>query len=203
MSTARSRYQGMAPGFADEVFDAQACFRRCLEAFSFPGRILEIPAALTPPAPIDPAAAASLLTLADLNTPVWLDHAAAETSDIADFLRFHRGITVTATPRESDFALVCDSANLPAPERFALGSDEYPEASSTVLVQVPDFTSDEGPLWHGPGIRDPFRLWPSGLPARFLEERRAMSKLFPRGIDYLFTCGNRLVALPRTTMLEE
>lgn len=203
MSMAQTHDRGMSPGFADEVFDAQACFRRCLEAFSFPGRILEVPVDLRPPAPMTPAAAACLLTLADMDTPVWLDHAAAETSTIADFLRFHRGVRMTAAPRECHFALVCDAGHLPSPERFALGSDEYPEASSTVLVQVEDFDINAGPLWHGPGLREPIRLWPRGLPETFLEERRAMNELFPRGVDYLFTCGRRLAALPRTTRLED
>ncbi|MFC4352079.1 phosphonate C-P lyase system protein PhnH [Fodinicurvata halophila] len=203
MSMAQTHDRGMTPGFADEVFEAQVCFRRCLEAFSFPGHLLALPVELAPPAPMNPAAAACLLTLADLDTPVWLDHAAAETSAIADFLRFHRAVHITAAPRDCLFALVCDSAHLPAPERFALGSDEYPEASSTVLVQVEGFDTDTGPLWRGPGIKESVRLWPRGLPETFLEERRAMSELFPRGLDYLFTCGRRLAALPRTTRLED
>ena len=63
----------IAPGFADPVFDSQATFRAALDALARPGRVAALPPVLTPPAPLNPATAALCLTLADLDTPLWLD----------------------------------------------------------------------------------------------------------------------------------
>ena len=60
-------------GFADAVREAQAVFRTVMMALARPGTIGRIEARLTPPAPLTPELAAVALTLADHETPVWLD----------------------------------------------------------------------------------------------------------------------------------
>ena len=61
-----------ALAFADPVFESQAVFRRIMRAMAAPGTILVCGEALAPPAPLAPAAAAALLTLADFETPLWI-----------------------------------------------------------------------------------------------------------------------------------
>ena len=50
------------PGFADPVGQAQACFRAVLDAMARPGRLLAAGQGVTPPAPLDPATGAVVLT---------------------------------------------------------------------------------------------------------------------------------------------
>ncbi len=78
----------LTPGFADPVLDGQATFRAVLEAMSRPGRIQRAGSALRPPAPLNQAAAAVLLTLADADTGFAHDAGAAAEA----WLRFHCGM---------------------------------------------------------------------------------------------------------------
>jgi alpha-D-ribose 1-methylphosphonate 5-triphosphate synthase subunit PhnH len=97
--------------------------------------------------------------------------------------------------------LHCRCRSPAALEAFALGSDEYPERSATLVIEVSGVVSGDGALLRGPGIRDGTRLGVAGLPIRFWEERASLAELFPRGLDILFVSGHRLAALPRSTRI--
>jgi alpha-D-ribose 1-methylphosphonate 5-triphosphate synthase subunit PhnH len=191
----------LEPGFADAVHDAQACFRAILDAMAHPGRIVVAPVALagSPPASLGAAGAAVALTLCDIDTPVWLDEASAAA---APYLAFHCGAPLATTPAEARFAFIGDPAVLPPLAGFALGTDEYPERSATLVIRVAGLAAGSGVLLRGPGIRDGSRLGIAGLPACFWSERVELAELFPRGIDVLFASGNCLAALPRSTRIE-
>src|SRR5687767_5696522 len=100
-----------------------------------PGRIVEVPALPAVPALLSPAAAAVCLALIDFETPVWLD-ATAHTPDIVELLKFHCGAPIIEQPERADFALVTDVSSMPPLDAFAPGTDEEPERSATVIVQV-------------------------------------------------------------------
>jgi alpha-D-ribose 1-methylphosphonate 5-triphosphate synthase subunit PhnH len=187
-------FAGLAPGFADPVGDAQACFRAVLDAMAHPGRIVQVPAGLSGPLPLSPAAASIALTLCDIDTPVWLD---AASTAAAQYITFHCGAPLAASPAESRFAFVADPAALPSLDAFALGTDEYPERSTTLVIAVVGFGSTSEMRLTGPGIRGEVQLGVAGLPARFWTERAALVELFPRGLDVLFVSGGDLVGLPR------
>src|SRR5262249_24835127 len=123
----QARFARLAPGFSDPVTDAQACFRVVLEAMAHPGRVLDLPIDLGAPMPLGEAAAAIGLTLCDLETPIWLDRLL---EPITQYLCFHCGAEVVASPEQSRFAFVGDAAELPTLDQFALGSDEYPDRST-------------------------------------------------------------------------
>src|SRR3546814_6405177 len=89
----------LPPGFVDPVLDSQSVFRTLLEAMSYPGRVVGTGAGLSVPAPVSPAAAAACLTLADYETPLWLD---TEAAPAREWLRFHCG-----SPVEIGRAHVC------------------------------------------------------------------------------------------------
>jgi alpha-D-ribose 1-methylphosphonate 5-triphosphate synthase subunit PhnH len=196
--TGLADFATLEPGFDDPVRGSQAAFRAVLDAMAHPGRIVALPGLLggAPPAPLGAAAAALALTLCDIDTPVWLDAAA---SSAAGYLAFHCGAPLAASPAGARFAIIADVAALPPLDGFALGSDEYPERSATLVVEVADLTCERGVVLHGPGIHGEARLGVTGLRARFWQERAALAELFPRGIDVVFTCGLRLAALPRST----
>jgi alpha-D-ribose 1-methylphosphonate 5-triphosphate synthase subunit PhnH len=191
-------YAGLAPGFADPVHDAQACFRAVLDATAHPGRIVPVAGALPDGAALSPAARALALTLCDIDTPVWLDAAAAAE---AGYLAFHCGAPLARSPAEARFAFAADPAGLPPLADFALGTDEYPERAATFVIEVAALSEEGGTVLRGPGILGERRLMVSGLPARFWAERAALAELFPRGLDVLFTSGRRLAALPRSTQV--
>jgi alpha-D-ribose 1-methylphosphonate 5-triphosphate synthase subunit PhnH len=197
---AGSDFGDLEPGFADPVHDAQACFRAILDALSHPGRIVRLPVSLagTAPASLSVAAASVALTLCDIDTPVWLDEAAAAASG---YLTFHCGAPAAKTPAEARFAFVGDAAVLPPLDTFAVGTDEYPERSATLVIEISRLVNSCGVLLHGPGIRDEARLGVAGVPARFWVERAALSELFPCGIDVFFVSGRNLAALPRSTRI--
>jgi alpha-D-ribose 1-methylphosphonate 5-triphosphate synthase subunit PhnH len=188
----------LQPGFADPVRDAQACFRAVLDAMAHPGRTVAMPVALPEPLPLGPAAAAIALALCDIDTPVWLDAASAAASG---YLAFHCGAPPAETPATAAFAFVADLGALPLLDTFGLGSDEYPERSTTLVIEVAELSDAGGVSLRGPGIREMARLDAVGLPARFWTERAALAELFPRGLDVLFSCGDALAALPRSTRI--
>ena len=188
------------PGLAEPVGDAQRIFRRVLDAFAHPGRIvtLDAPEAV-PPGPFGRAAIGTALALLDFETPAWFDPAATA---IRPHLRFHCNCPLDAQPDEAAFAFIGDPAALTALGGFALGSDAYPDRSTTLVVEVASLSAD-GPLTlSGPGIRERARLGAAGLPDGFWAARAALAPLFPRGLDLILTCGDRLAAVPRTTVIE-
>jgi alpha-D-ribose 1-methylphosphonate 5-triphosphate synthase subunit PhnH len=184
----------LAPGFRDPVHDAQATFRAVLDALTHPGRIVETQVAPAESAPLGGAAAIAL-TLCDVDTPIWLD---ADLAARADYLRFHCGAPLSHVPCDARFAFANGLGALPARETFALGNDEYPDRSTTVIIEVAGFRAGEGRTLSGPGIAGRARLVVVGLPDRFWKERDMLAALMPRGLDVIFTSGTRLVGLPRT-----
>ncbi len=192
---------GLHPGFADPGLDSQRVFRAVLEAMARPGTIVGLPARAAGPAPLDAATTAILLALADYETPVWLD-GAADQPQVAGYLRFHCGCPLTADPKAAAFAVIAAPMGMPPLSAFNLGSDEYPDRSTTVIVQVATLT--EGAPWElgGPGIRDGARLAAGGFPPGFRRWVADNHELFPCGVDLVFTCGDALTALPRSTRLE-
>lgn len=187
----------LAPGFADPVLEAQRCFRALLDAMSRPGRVQRLALSGTPPAPLGPAAAAVLLTLADAETPVWLDAGPAAEA----WIRFHAGCPVVAEPGAAAFVIACG----PAPALAALdaGTEEEPHRSATLVVQVAALEEGTGWRLSGPGIERAHRLAVQGLPEGFPAQWQANRRRFPRGVDVILCAGDRLAALPRTVAIED
>ena len=187
----------LTPGFAEPVSAAQATFRAVLDAMARPGRLHRVGDALQPPPPLDRATAAVLLTLADNDTPLWLDAACATASD---WLAFHCGTPIVGDPARAAFAV---ALALPDLATLSAGSHEVPEASATLLLQVRALGS--GTRWRlaGPGLREPALLSIDGLPHDFARIWRDNHALFPRGIDLVLCAGDQLAALPRSVTVEE
>ena len=190
-----------ALAFADPTFESQAAFRRIMRALSAPGTILACGEALAPPPPLARAAAATLLTLADFETPLWI--APSFPAAIGDYLAFHTGAPRAAAPDKAAFALVDLSADGLDLARFALGTAEYPDRSTTIVVQTASL--DAGPRLRltGPGVRGEARLAVASLPADFAAQWAEIRAGFPLGVDLVFAADARLAALPRSTAIIE
>lgn len=186
----------MRPGFADPVAQSQSCFRAALGALSRPGRVLRVEGAPADiPAPLCPAAAALLLTLCDAETPVCL-LGGAEAA--AGWLAFHAGAP-TAPLSEARFAL--SAGAMPPLDQLAQGADEAPQDSATLILQVGALAEGRGLRLAGPGIAGEHRLAVEGLPEGFAAQWAANHARFPRGVDLLLCCGDRLAGLSRTTRI--
>jgi alpha-D-ribose 1-methylphosphonate 5-triphosphate synthase subunit PhnH len=151
---------------------------------------------LQPPAPLDPATAAVALALIDQETPAFLDQSMRAASS---WLTFHCGAPIAQDAADADFALCLACPDLAA---LRLGSDEAPETSSTLILQVTALDSGIAFRLAGPGLAEPAILRVAGLPVDFAASWQRNHALFPRGIDIVLCAGNRLTALPRSLSLE-
>src|SRR5215470_5246565 len=127
-------------GFADKVLSAQSTFRSVMEAMARPGSVQHAAASVGTPAQLMRGTAAIALTLFDHDTPIWLDPGMSETTDVAKWVKFHSGAPVVADPSICHFALIADAGQLPDLSCFALGSNEYPDRSTTLILQVGSLT---------------------------------------------------------------
>jgi alpha-D-ribose 1-methylphosphonate 5-triphosphate synthase subunit PhnH len=187
------------PGFADHVLDSQRTFRAVLDAMAHPGRVLTVHGPQGP-SPLGPAATAVCLTLADFDTPLWLD-AAAATPETVSYLRFHCGVPLVDAPAAARLALSVDAGALASLDAFDAGTDERPDLSTTLVLQVDGFGGEGGRRLRGPGIAGETRLTVRGAPWLW-DAVRANGARFPRGIDIVLCAGARLAALPRTVRAE-
>ena len=183
------------PGFADPVQDSQACFRAVLDAMARPGTLHAVQAPADPPPPLHRATAAVLLTLADLDTPLWLDPAAASA---APWIAFHCGAPEAAADQAA-FLLALDGFDAAIP---AAGTDDGPEDGATVILQVPSLDQGAAFTIEGPGLPGPapFR---ATLPPGFAAAWAANHARFPRGFDLILCAGDHLAAFPRSLAIRE
>jgi alpha-D-ribose 1-methylphosphonate 5-triphosphate synthase subunit PhnH len=189
-------------GFDSPVHDSQRVFRGVMEAMSHPGKIVILSDLPDAPLPLNRASAAICLSLVDFETPLWADAAIAASSQAMNHLKFHCGCPVTSAPKEARTALVSDANSLISFDRFHIGSDERPDLSTTVIVQVAGLSDDGGVRLTGPGIKTVSRMNVEGIEASFWEALKANAQLFPRGVDLILTSDDAIACLPRTTQVE-
>jgi alpha-D-ribose 1-methylphosphonate 5-triphosphate synthase subunit PhnH len=188
-------------GFADKVLSAQTTFRSVMSAMARPGSVQRIAVSAGAPHPMMHGSAAIALTLFDHDTPVWLDPLMSETSGVTKWLKFHTGAPVIADSSVCHFALIGDPSALPALDRFAFGSNEYPDRSTTLILQVESLTQGKSFELRGPGIDGKAVMQATIEPADLFERLAINATLFPRGIDVVLVHGDTIVAIPRTTRL--
>lgn len=179
----------LSGGFADPAIGSAHAFRRVMEAMARPGAIQDIEGA-APPAPLSPATGAVLLTLCDAETPVHLA-GDMDCEAVRAWLSFHTGAPFVG-PAQCMFAVGAWDALAPLAV-YPIGTSQYPDRSATLIVQSPELTAS-GATLTGPGIKDQAMLC---LPE--VDAFQANRALFPLGLDFIFTCGERLAALPRST----
>ncbi|WP_428492263.1 phosphonate C-P lyase system protein PhnH [Rhodopila sp.] len=193
----------LSPGFADPVAGAQSCFRAVLDAMARPGTPHAV-SGVTAPAPLCDAAAAVVLTLADHETPLWLDPGVAEARS---WIAFHTGAPIVSASQ----AMFAIGLTLPDLTTLYDGSDEMPETSATLILQVTSFSAglsaglSAGRRYQieGPGLRETGLLAIDGLPSDFAAIWQRNHALYPRGIDLILCAGDRLTALPRGISIKE
>lgn len=176
------------------VMENQAAFRALMDCMARPGEIKTV-GCVDAPLPLMAGTAAILRSLADYETPIWLDAALADPT-VAAWIRFQTGAAVVTDPKEAVFA-VGNGDKLPNLDAFSPGSEDYPDRSTTLIVQVKRFSGEMFSI-SGPGIRIERTFGAEPLPDDFVERWATNQALFPCGIDLLLVAGDRVTALPRT-----
>ncbi len=178
----------LSGGFADGPVQTAVAFREIMEAMARPGTIRAVEGA-APPAPVSVAAGVVILTLCDADTPIHLA-GAYDCKPLREWIAFHTGAPVVAPDRAvfalgrwSDLAL----------DIYPIGTPEYPDRSATMIVES-DRLKSEGASLSGPGIKTEVAL---NLPERAFFQ--ANCARYPLGLDFIFTAGAQMAALPRTT----
>jgi alpha-D-ribose 1-methylphosphonate 5-triphosphate synthase subunit PhnH len=185
----------LAPAFPESVLASQSVFRAVMDAFARPGEIKPLPPAPDPPVPLSATAAAVAATLLDYETP---DHNLSRAPDVAEWLRFHTGARVTGDPGLAAFALIADAARAPPFDAFCLGTAEYPDRSTTLVLEVQALGQGRRLSLSGPGIADVVSFAAAPLPLDLGERLLANRALFPRGVDLILVAPDAVVALPRS-----
>ena len=181
--------QAVEGAFLTPPVDAAHAFRAIMEAMARPGTIKSAPH-VSPPAPLSSAAGACLLTLCDHETPLFLAPEYRIPS-VLEWIAFHTGAPLS-DKASCQFALGPWQSLLPLDD-YPLGSDEYPDRSATLIVELAEL-SNSGASLSGPGIKDSASL---SLPEVVLFQNNHAR--FPLGLDFLFTAGDSVAALPRST----
>ncbi|MEX0305737.1 MAG: phosphonate C-P lyase system protein PhnH [Leisingera sp.] len=180
-----------AGGFSNPPVAAAHAFRAAMNAMARPGQVQEISGA-TPPEGISAAAGSLLLTLCDPETGVFLAPD-LDSQALRGWLTFHTGAPIVDA-EQADFALGNWKALMPL-SRFRIGTPEYPDRSATLIVEVPGFEAPNAVL-SGPGIKGTARMQ---LPELAAFQNNAV--LYPLGLDFFFTAGSQIAALPRSTQV--
>lgn len=190
----------MTGGFSEPVFQAQSVFRMLMDAMARPGTLQTIAPPVSPPEPLSPAAGAIGLCLLDHDTPVWLT-AGLQKSAVPQWLTFHTDAPLTREKAEARFAFIEAGAAVASFGLFSAGSQEYPDRSTTIVMEMAGFESGKALTLSGPGIRETAHVQVAGLPEPFLRLWAENRALFPRGVDVILTSGRQFLALPRTAKI--
>ncbi|WP_157014181.1 phosphonate C-P lyase system protein PhnH [Mesorhizobium xinjiangense] len=198
METAANAVEG---GFDDAVLAGQAAFRAQMDAMARPGTVQPVAPLTAPPGLLSAVAGSVALTLCDQDTPLWLDPRMQADGDVKAWLAFHCGAPLAHTPADAHFALVSSPGELIALENFAQGSQDYPDRSTTLILQVESLTGGEELALEGPGIKDRHTIAPKPMPRHFLAQWTQNNARFPRGVDLVLAGDDAVVCLPRTTRI--
>lgn len=196
-------------GFTDITRDSQAVFRQALHALSHPGLIVPVTLDCAIPEHANPVSAVLLLTLLDADSRLWLSPSLLQ-SDAANWIVFHTSCSIVQSPSDADFAWVAHISELPALKDFNPGTDEYPDHSTTIVLDVSGLSAQpvtpSALTLRGPGIEHQHQLVIASLPpdqlASLVAQWQVNHAQFPTGVDMFVADANCLVGLPRTTHIQ-
>ncbi|XTZ38127.1 phosphonate C-P lyase system protein PhnH [Salmonella enterica] len=190
----------LQPAFTSAVHDAQHTFRRLLKAMSEPGVIVSLPQLKYGWPPLNPASTSVLLTLSDHDTPIWLSGSLSNDL-VRKNLRFHTGAPLIEQPQQSLFAVADHTLCAEQLSVLPGGTAVSPETGVTLILQLQGLSGGRMLRLTGPGILEERMIAPQ-LPECITDEFTDRPHSFPTGIDVILTCGERALAIPRTTHVE-
>jgi alpha-D-ribose 1-methylphosphonate 5-triphosphate synthase subunit PhnH len=195
-----TKAQALSGGFGKPVFESQSVFRMLMDGMARPGLVRVVGPDVGQPEPFGGAAGAIALTLCDHETPVWLS-AGLSKSAVAEWIGFHTGALITREKAEARFAFVDAGAMLASFGLFCAGTQEYPDRSTTLIIEVAALGEGEPLTLTGPGIQQTTIVKVKGLAETFRRLWADNRALFPRGVDVVLTADKAMLCLPRTTKI--
>lgn len=186
-------------GFDNPATDSAEAFRVILNAMARPGRISKLGQKNHPEILLD-STWALLLTLVDHAGSVFLPNEYALPTVIAS-LQFQTGARIAVAPDNAAFVLAKATEATSLLEACDMGSPEYPDRSTTLIVQC-EALLEESVTLSGPGIQTIQNFGASGVAAPFWQVLAARRQHYPRGTDVFFTAPGQIAAIPRSTRIE-
>lgn len=183
--------------FGDPVLGSQRVFRALLTCLAEPGSVCRLEEPVAAPLALHASSARLLLTLADVETPVWLAPSLGD--DVRHWVRFHCSAPLVARPTDAMFAVIDGTAAQPKLADFRLGDDRYPDTSATLIVQTAALAGGPAVTLAGPGLREPAAFAPKGLRDGFWGEVAENARRYPLGVDLVLVAGDAMAGLPRST----
>lgn len=180
-------------GLSNPTHDAQQWFRQLLLAMSEPGTCITNES-ISKWGRLSSASVATLLTLCDAQTSVYLSPSMAD-DKITRSVQFHTQATLSEA-KNAQFAFI--TADEFVADTFNQGDETFPEQSTTVVIQLDSLTQGQSLTLSGAGIKTSKNITPLLSPA-LLRHYLEQSKHYPLGIDTLLVCKHQLLAIPRST----
>ena len=196
-----NNFDAMIGGLSDPVFQTQRLFRSVMDAMARPGTIHSLKTDACPPLPMLPLTAALLATLADADTPLWLESRFIKQASMMGWLTFHIGAPFAVEPAEAAFAVLAGGKEMSSLDVFAKGLQDYPDRSATLVIQVEHLSNNSDWILSGPGIKEAQPFAVSDLSPLFVSQWQENHHLFPRGVDVIFVSPEAIACLPRTTTI--
>jgi len=193
----------ISTAFPNAVHDSQTCFRLLLKAMSEPGTQVTLDRCAGFGS-LPQAATQLLLALADNSTSIWLSPSLAADRKVIENLNFHISAPIDHQ-QKACFALVshADLQNQSTDlSQFHMGTEAYPDLSTTVVIETDSF--EQGPVitLTGPGIEHQRQIQLGQLSASTQLLLQQHNQHFPLGIDMTFVCGQDVISIARTTNVE-
>ncbi|MEM6458447.1 MAG: phosphonate C-P lyase system protein PhnH [Planctomycetota bacterium] len=170
----------------------QRVYRVLLEAHSFPGRVIDLPAELN----AQPATLSVLATLLDNSTSF---------CDVDGLVSPEDQLRLEAPPAAAggaDFLLF--QADLPPPEGFTprLGDVYHPHEGATLVLGGRSITEGHARFeLSGPGIESRQSLHLTGFDTAWFTRREPWVSAYPTGVDLILCDASHITAIPRTTAM--
>ena len=153
------------------------------------------------PTPFSKAQGAIALTLCDHDTAVWLSPRLAA-SAVKGWMAFHTGRRCRAINGAARFVFFDQADAVPDFCGFAAGSQDYPDRSATLVLELPSLAGGQELVARGPGIKGERTIAPQGFRATFCRRWATNRAIFPTRHRSHFDCGTDIMCLPRSVQLQ-
>ncbi|MDP3819114.1 MAG: phosphonate C-P lyase system protein PhnH [Methylotenera sp.] len=85
----------------------------------------------------------------------------------------------------------------------SLGTLESPDMGATIILKIQAIGSGNRLKLTGPGIDGDYEVAVNGLHPAWIAAHQEWNSAFPLGVDFLLVAEHQVMALPRTTRIEE